>query len=206
MKSLNRQILHLALPNIVSNLSVPLLSAVDTALVGHLPNTWSIGAVAVGGMIFNFVYWGFGFLRMGTTGLTAQAHGQNDNRQISLVLNRSLFVAIAAAVILLLLQGLIASISFSLVDASSQVELYARKYFYIRIFAAPATLSLYALIGWFLGMQNARFPMIITIVINLLNVALDAWFVLAMGMDADGVAWGTLIAQYFGYMLYFVVK
>ncbi len=201
MKTLNRQILHLALPNIVSNLSVPLLSAVDTALVGHLPNSWSIGAVAVGGMIFNFVYWGFGFLRMGTTGLAAQAFGQKDKRASSLVLSRTVLVALAAAVLLLLFQNVIAKIAFFLVDASPQVELFAKKYFFIRIFAAPATLSLYALIGWFLGMQNARFPMIISIVINLLNVALDAWFVLGMHMDADGVAWGTLIAQYTGLVL-----
>ncbi len=201
MKRLNRQILHLALPNIVSNLSVPLLSAVDTALVGHLPNTWSIGAVAVGGMIFNFVYWGFGFLRMGTTGLTAQAYGQKDNRGSSLVLSRAILVALSAALLLLIFQGVIAKIAFFLVDASPQVERFAKKYFFIRIFAAPATLSLYALLGWFLGMQNARSPMIISIVVNLLNVALDAWFVLGIQMDADGVAWGTLIAQYAGLVL-----
>jgi len=195
---LNKQILRLAIPNIISNLSVPMLSVVDTALVGHLPNAYSIGAVAVGSMILNFVYWGFGFLRMGTTGLTAQAHGKNDHREMGLVLSRALLVALIAGIALILLQHLIGKVSFGLVSASPEVELFASKYFYIRIFAAPATLSLYALMGWFLGMQNARYPMIVTISINILNVVLDAWFVLILKMGVTGVAWGTLIAQYLG--------
>jgi len=198
---LNKQILHLAIPNIISNLSVPLLSVVDTALVGHLPNTWSIGAVAIGSMIFNFVYWGFGFLRMGTTGLTAQALGKKNPVESSLILSRAILVAFVAGILLIFAQTLIAGFSFHLVEASPQVELYARKYFYIRIYAAPATLGLYALIGWFLGMQNARYPMIITVVVNLINVALDAYFVMVLKMDVEGVALGTLIAQYFGLLL-----
>ena len=206
MKRLNRHILHLALPNIVSNISVPLLSSVDMGLVGHLPDSWSIGAVAVGGMIFNFVYWGFGFLRMSTSGLTAQAYGQKDKRLSSLILSRAFGVALIAALLLVFFRGVIADIAFFLVDASPQVELAARTYFLIRIFAAPATLSLYVLLGWFLGMQNARFPMIISIVVNLLNVALDAWFVLVLNLGVAGVAWGTVIAQYVGMILalYFI--
>ena len=198
---MNKQILHLAIPNIISNLSVPLLSVVDTALVGHLPNTWSIGAVAIGSMIFNFVYWGFGFLRMGTTGLTAQALGKEDPIESSLILSRAILVAFIAGILLIFTQTLIAGFSFRLVEASPQVELFARKYFYVRIYAAPATLGLYALTGWFLGMQNARYPMIITVVVNLINVALDAYFVMILKMDAEGVALGTLIAQYLGLIL-----
>lgn len=200
-KRLNKKILHLAIPNIISNLSVPLLSVVDTALVGHLPNTWSIGAVAIGSMIFNFVYWGFGFLRMGTTGLTAQALGKEDSLESSLILSRAILVAFIAGILLIIAQTLIAGLSFHLIDASSQVELYARKYFNVRIYAAPATLGLYALIGWFLGMQNARYPMIITLVVNLINVVLDAYFVMILKMDAEGVALGTVIAQYLGLMM-----
>lgn len=180
-----------------------MLSVVDTALMGHLPNSWSIGAVAVGSMIFNFVYWGFGFLRMGTTGLTAQAHGKKDETESSMILTRALLVAGAAAVFLLIFQYFIAEISFSLIHASVKVESFAKSYFYIRILAAPATLALYALTGWFLGKQNARFPMYVTIFVNLLNVAFDAWFVLGLNMGSDGAAWGTVISQYAGVLLAF---
>ncbi len=201
--TINKQILRLAIPNIISNLSVPMLSVVDTALMGHLPNSWSIGAVAVGSMVFNFVYWGFGFLRMGTTGLTAQARGKEDDKESSMILTRALLVAGIAALFLLLFQYLIAEISFGLIHASDNVEYFAKSYFYIRILAAPATLALYALTGWFLGMQNARFPMVVTIVVNILNVAFDAWFVLGLGMGSDGAAWGTVISQYTGLLLAF---
>ena len=201
--TVNKQILRLAIPNIISNLSVPMLSVVDTALMGHLPNSWSIGAVAIGSMIFNFVYWGFGFLRMGTTGLTAQARGRENDTESSMILTRALLVAGTAAVFLLVFQYFIAEITFSLIHASDKVEYFAKNYFYIRIFAAPATLALYALTGWFLGMQNARFPMFVTIFVNLLNVAFDAWFVLGLGMGSDGAAWGTVISQYAGLALAF---
>ncbi len=199
--TINKQILRLAIPNIISNLSVPMLSVVDTALMGHLPNSWSIGAVAVGSMIFNFVYWGFGFLRMGTTGLTAQARGKEDDRESSMILTRALLVAVSAALFLFAFQYFIAEISFSLIHASDKVEYFAKSYFYIRILAAPATLALYALTGWFLGMQNARFPMYVTIFVNSVNIAFDAWFVLGLDMGSDGAAWGTVIAQYAGLLL-----
>lgn len=197
-KTINRQIFNLAIPNILSNLSVPVLSAVDTALVGHLPSAIYIGAVAVGGMIFNFVYWGFGFLRMGTTGLTAQAYGKNDSREVGILLQRALFVALAAGLLLILLQYVIASISFALIQATPEVEANARVYFFIRIYAAPATLSLYAIHGWFLGVQNAKFPLIVTVAVNLLNIFFDVLFVLGFGMNSNGVALGTVLAQYLG--------
>ena len=194
----NRQILRLAIPNILSNLSVPLLSSVDTALVGHLSQVYYIGAVAVGGLIFNFVYWGFGFLRMGTTGLTAQAYGNQNKVQSLSLLIRALLVALACSILLILLQYPILKISLYLVQASTEVELNAAVYFKIRIYAAPATLSLYAIHGWFLGMQNARYPLYITILVNIVNILCSLLFIIGLGMKSDGVALGTVIAQYAG--------
>ena len=180
---------------------MPLLGAVDTALVGHLEEAYYLGAIAVGSMIFNFIFWGFGFLRMGTTGLTAQAFGEKNQTDSIMTLARALTVAIVFGVLIVLLQAWIADLSFWLVEASPEVERYTRIYFEIRIFTAPATLSLYAINGWFLGMQNARYPMIVTIFLNSLNIGLDVLFVYGMGMTVDGVALGTLIARYAGIIL-----
>jgi MATE family multidrug resistance protein len=191
----------LAIPNIISNLSVPLLGAVDTALVGHLEDAYYLGAIALGGMIFNFIFWGFGFLRMGTTGITAQAYGEENKTESVMTLARALTVAGLFSFLIILLQAWIADISFWLVEASPEVEHYTRIYFDIRIYTAPATLGLYAINGWFLGMQNARYPMIVTIFLNALNIALDVYFVYALGMHVDGVAIGTLIARYAGISL-----
>ncbi len=198
---MNRRILKLAVPNIISNLSVPLLSSVDTALVGHLEQISYLGAIAVGGMIFNFIYWGFGFLRMGTTGLTAQAYGSNNFRESLHILLRALLVAAASSVLLIISQYIISGVSFWLIDAGTDVEKYAGIYFHIRIYAAPATLAMYALNGWFLGRQNARDPMIMTIVTNILNVAFNLFFLKIMGMHVDGVALGTVCASYLGLIL-----
>jgi multidrug resistance protein, MATE family len=195
---MNKQILRLAIPNIISNLTVPLLSSVDTALVGHLDKVSYLGAIAVGGMIFNFVYWGFGFLRMGTTGLTAQAYGKNDPGESFLILVRALMVGLGFAFLLIVAQSLIIALSFNLVNSSQEVELYSRQYFHIRIFAAPATLSLYAFSGWFLGMQNAKYPLILAVVTNLANIIFNLFFIKIMGMHVDGVAWGTVVANYIG--------
>lgn len=197
---MNREILRLAIPNILSNISVPLLSSVDTALMGRLSEV-HIGAVGVGAMIFNFVYWNFGFLRMGTTGLTAQAFGKQDSEQIMSNLGRALVVAGALALGVLLLQYPLGEVSFYLMNTSvSQHDLVSR-YFYIRVWAAPATLASYAVLGWFFGMQNAVFPLIITIVVNVTNIVLSYFLVYHWGMDVDGVAYGTVIAQYVGLFL-----
>lgn len=198
---MNRKILNLAIPNIISNLSVPLLGAVDTALVGHLDESYYLGAIAVGSMIFNFIFWGFGFLRMGTTGITAQAFGEEDHTESIMTLARALTVAWVFSLLILLLQVWIADLSFWLVEASEEVEHYTRIYFKIRIYTAPATLSLYAINGWFLGMQNARYPMIVTVFLNALNIGLDVLFVYGMDMHVNGVALGTLIARYAGITL-----
>lgn len=195
---MNKKVLQLAIPNIISNLSVPLLGAVDTALIGHLEEVYYLGAIALGTMIFNFIFWGFGFLRMGTTGITAQAFGEENKTESVMTLSRALLVAGVFSGLILLLQTFIADLSFWLVEASPEVERYTRIYFDIRIYTAPATLGLYAINGWFLGMQNARYPMIVTVILNLLNIILDVFFVYSMNMNVDGVAWGTLIARYVG--------
>ena len=198
---MNKKILKLAIPNILSNLSVPLLSSVDTAIVGHLDKVSYLGAIALGSMIFNFIYWGFGFLRMGTTGLTAQAFGQKKDNEVILVLARSLSVAVLSAIIIFGAQYFIKELSFFLVNGASEVENYGRQYFDIRIYAAPATLSLYAFQGWFLGMQNAKYPLILTVIVNVLNLGFNLLFIYGYGMNVDGVALGTVCAQYSGLFL-----
>ena len=202
---MNKKILRLAIPNIISNLSIPLLSSVDTALMGHMDEVYYLGAVAVGGMIFNFVYWGFGFLRMGTTGLTAQAFGNKNSEESISILGRALLVALVAGGLLIVFQDLIEYISFLIIPTSGNVETHARLYFGIRIFAAPATLALYAITGWFLGMQNATIPLMITVVTNGLNIGFNLLFIKQFGMKADGVALGTVCANYLGVAFAFVL-
>ncbi len=198
---MNKKILRLAIPNILSNISVPLLSSVDTAIMGHLDKISYIGAVAIGSMIFNFIYWAFGFLRMGTTGLTAQAYGKRDKKEIILILQRSLTVALVAGFGFIVLQNIIGNISFYFISSSTEVEVFAREYFFVRIFAAPATLALYAFHGWYLGLQNSRFPLYLSISINVLNIILDYLFVFYYNMNAAGVALGTVISQYSGLII-----
>ncbi len=195
---LNKQILRLAIPNILSNLSVPLLSTVDTALMGRQESAAYIGAVALGSLLFNFIYWSFSFLRMGTTGLTAQAFGKGDRAGVSNILGRALVTALLGSILLLLIQMPLAHLSFRLLDASATVEAFAKEYFFVRIWAAPATLALYAVMGWFFGVQNAFYPLLLTILINVVNVICNVYFVNYKGMKADGVALGTVIAQYTG--------
>lgn len=160
-----------------------------------------LGAVGVGAMIFNFVYWNFGFLRMGTTGITAQAFGKKDNSEIIQTLGRALLLVIILALLIILLQRPFGNLSFYLMNVSeSQIGL-VKEYFFIRIWAAPATLGLYAMMGWFFGMQNAVYPLILTIIINIVNIGLSFLFILHYGMEVDGVAWGTVIAQYVGFIV-----
>lgn len=195
---MNKQILRLAIPNILTNLSVPLLSSVDTAVVGHLNEIYYLGAIAIGSMIFNFIYWGFGFLRMGTTGLTSQAFGKQDDQEVTVNLYRPLFLSFVVGISLIAFQYLLAEGSFLIVDSSPEVEKFAKEYFYIRIYAAPATLALYVFHGWFLGLQNAKYPMIILIGVNILNIIFNLLFIYQFNMKSDGVALGTVLAQYSG--------
>lgn len=196
----NREILKLAIPNIISNISVPLLSSVDTALMGQL-SALHIGAVGVGSMLFNFIYWNFGFLRMGTTGITAQNYGQQSDSAIILTLGRALFIALLLAVLIMVLQVPFAELGFYLMNLSEAQQPLVAEYFYIRIWAAPATLALYALMGWFFGMQNAIYPLILTVIINVVNIISSFFFIQYMGFEAAGVAYGTVIAQYIGLLL-----
>lgn len=200
---MNRQILKLAIPNIISNLSIPLLSSVDIALMGRQESAVYIGAVALGAVIFNFLYWSFAFLRMGTTGLTAQAYGKKNTTQIINILARALALALIGAFILIALQIPIGQMSFYLLGASNEVEAIAQEYFYTRIWAAPATLCLYVMMGWFFGMQNSIYPLILTIFINAINIICNVYFVNNLGMKAEGVALGTVVAQYAGCVLAF---
>lgn len=195
---MNRKILQLAIPNIVSNVTVPLLGLVDLALMGHMKSEVYIGAIALGGVIFNFLYWGFSFLRMSTSGFTAQAFGEKNDSESITILFRALLVAVVAGFLMLALQSPIAWLSFKLIGGSPEVEQLADQYFRIRIWAAPAALSLFVFNGWFLGMQNARFPMFIAILVNIVNILLSVFFVFGLGMKSDGVALGTALSQYLG--------
>ena len=199
---MNRQILRLAVPNIITNITVPLLGMVDTAIAGHLDTRSDsldyIGAIAVGTMIFNIIYWNFGFLRMGTSGFTAQAYGANDVREQTNILTRACSVALISALLLIVLQKPISVLAASLIEDRNSVVQLALTYFFIRIWAAPATLGMYALKGWFIGMQDSRTPMWISILINILNIGFSLLFVVGYGMNIDGVAWGTVVAQYGG--------
>lgn len=195
---MNKKILNLALPNIISNITVPLLGLVDMFIVGQMGDKQYIGAVAVGGSIFNLIYWNFGFLRMGTSGFTAQAYGRRDLSDAMLTLARALSVALAVALLILVLQRPLYSLATQVIDASEGVKDHAATYFGILIWGAPAILGMYAFKGWFIGMQNSRIPMYIAITINVLNIAFSMFFVMGLGMKIEGVALGTLLAQYSG--------
>jgi MATE family multidrug resistance protein len=195
-RSWNRRTWALAGPIILSNVTVPLLGMVDTAVVGHLPDPRYIGGVAIGALIFNFVYWGFGFLRMGTTGPTAQAWGAEDPAEIRAVLARALLLAFGLGAVLLLVQGPVGTLAFRLLHASAGVEAEGAAYYTVRIWGAPAALANYVLLGWFFGLQNARWPLVLQIFMNGLNIVLDFVFVMGFGWGVEGVAAATLIAEY----------
>ena len=197
---MNKEILRLAIPNIISNISVPLLSTVDTALMGRMSEL-HIGAVGVGSMICNFIYWNFGFLRMGTTGLAAQAFGRRDDAAVTHTLGRALLVVLVVGAAILVLQYPLGETGCWLMNVSGEQHELVRRYFYIRVWAAPATLASYAIMGWFFGLQNALFPLVLTIFVNIVNIGLSFLFVYHYGMDVDGVALGTVLAQYAGLLL-----
>jgi len=199
--SWNRRVWRLAGPIMLANITIPLLGAVDTAVVGHLDQVYYLGAVAVGSLIFNFLYWGFGFLRMGTTGFAAQAHGADDTVEAVDTLWRAMVIAALIGVGLLITQGLIIAGAMAIMDASANVDAHTRAYFAIRIWSAPAALANYVVLGWFLGMQNARAGLIIQVFINVINIVLDVLFVVGMGMAVEGVAIATVIAEYGGLAL-----
>lgn len=201
MKPRDRQILQIALPSIVSNITVPLLGLIDVAIVGHLGAPAYIGAIAVGGMLFNIIYWIFGFLRMGSSGMTSQALGRRDLPEVVRILLRSVGIGMAVAAVLIALQVPIRQAAFLLIQPTDEVRRMATVYFHICIWGAPAMLGLYGLTGWFIGMQNSRTPMFIAITQNVVNIVASLSLVFGCGMKVEGVALGTLIAQYAGFVM-----
>ena len=197
----DRQILQIALPSIVSNITVPLLGMIDVAIVGHMGSPVYIGAVAVGSMIFNLVYWLFGFLRMGASGLTAQALGRRDLTEVTRLLVLSVGVALGIALLLIVLQVPLKWLMFWLIGPTTDVVPYATTYFYIVIWGAPASLALFSLMGWYIGMQNTRIPLFISIMQNVVNILASLTLVYGFGMKIEGVALGTVIAQYAGLLV-----
>ncbi len=202
---MNKDILRLAIPNIISNITVPLLGMVDMFIVGHLDSEYYIGAIALAAMIFNAIYWSFSFLRMGTSGFTAQAYGAKDWQEGTNILLRALMVAMAAGILIIILQQAIAYIGFTLVDREPELKTFALTYFHIYIWAAPAILGMYAFNGWFIGMQNAKTPMFISIGINVVNIGLSFIFVYGLGMQIEGVALASVLAQYSGFLASLII-
>lgn len=197
----HRRILSIAVPSIVSNITVPLLGLIDIAIVGHLGNVSYIGAIAVGSMIFNLVYWIFGFLRMGASGMTSQALGSRNLTEVVRLLLRSLAVSLAIALLLIILQTPLQKIMFALIQPTADIAPLSSTYYYIVIWGAPAMLGLYGLTGWYIGMQNTRIPMLVSIIQNITNIIASLTLVAGLGMGFRGVAFGTVIAQYTGFFV-----
>ncbi len=201
---MNKQILRLAIPNIISNISVPLISAVDTALMGHL-STSHLAALGIGAMVFVFVYGSFNFLRMGTTGLTAQAFGKKDKSLMANTLSRAFVIALLLGLIIIVLRAPIFEISSYLMNVQDAYADKVKAYVDIRIYTAPAVFLQFALMGWFFGMQNAIIPLLMTLVINLVNIVLSFYLVNTLHMGIEGAAYGTLVAQYVGVIFGFIM-
>ncbi|MEM1263910.1 MAG: MATE family efflux transporter [Pseudomonadota bacterium] len=196
-----REIWRIALPMLLSNLSIPLLGLVDTAVLGHLDQPQYLAAVAIGAMVFSTLYNGVNFLRMGTTGVAAQGFGREDNATVVRSLREASLVALAIAALMLLAHPFIRSAALALVQPAADVSAEASRYFNIRIWSAPATLTTYVIVGWFLGLSNARVPLVITLVVNLTNIVLDVVLVVGLGMKTTGVAVATVSAEYLGLLV-----
>ena len=198
---MNKEILRLAIPSILANITIPLVGLVDTIIVGHISDAHAIGGIAIGTMLFDLLYWNFGFLRVGTSGMTAQAFGRGDREQCARLLTQSVGIAMLGAALIWVLQWLFVTAVLWVVPCSEQVSAFAREYFYIRVWAAPATLSLMALKGWFIGMQDTVTPMITDIVVNVVNMVVSYVLAVFTPMGALGVALGTVVAQFTGLSL-----
>lgn len=197
----DREILHLAVPSIITNITTPLLGLMDVAITGHMGSAAYIGAIAVGGSMFNMLYWLFGFLRMGSSGMTAQAYGNHDTYRQSVILKQALTAGAIVALAMIMLQRPICSLALDFMDVDHETRRLAARYFLILIWGAPATLCLYALTGWYLGMQNSRIPMWVSIFVNISNIAVSLLLVYGFGLGIEGVAYGTLSAQWLGFIL-----
>lgn len=198
---MNRKILKIAIPAIATNITIPLLSMVDVAIAGHLGNESFIGAISVGSTLINLFYWNFGFLRMGTSGLTAQAFGAKNFPEAINTLLRSVFVSLLACIIIFLLKSIVQKVAFDYMNTSPEVEEAAILYLNICILGAPAVMCLYSFKGWFIGMQNSVYPMIIAISINIINIICSLISVFVLNLGIAGIAIGSLIAQYCGILI-----
>lgn len=201
MGKINREILRLSVPAIVSNITVPLLGLCDTAISGHLGSEIFLASIAVGSVMLNTIYWLFGFLRMGTTGLTANAYGHRDDEAIARVFTRAVLLAILAGVIIILAREPLADVLVALINPEKEVTEYVREYFSLCIFGAPAALGIMAVSGWFVGMQTTVYPMWIAIIVNVINIAMSFTFVFILEYGFKGVAAGTLAANWSGFIL-----
>lgn len=201
MRRLDHKIWGIAWPAILSNISLPLLGLVDAAILGHLPDGRFLGAVAIGSALLSFFYWGFSFLRMGTTGLVARARGAGDNRAATLVLGRSIVLAVLLAGLVLLLHPMVLAAGFAVMAPQPELLPLAQSYTAIRIASAPAVLVTYAIVGWFIGCQNTRWPMLFVVLTNLANIALDVLFIVGLGLGSDGAAIASVCAEYGGVCL-----
>lgn len=193
--------LRIAVPVVLSNATVPILGAVDTGVVGQMGLAAPIGAVGIGAIILSAFYWVFGFLRMGTVGLTAQADGQGDQREVAAMLTRALMIGLGAGVVIIALQGLLFWAAFMVSPASPQVEELARQYMALRVWSAPAAIALYGITGWLIAQERTRAVLILQLWMNGLNILLDLWFVLGLGWGVQGVAFATVIAEWSGLAL-----
>lgn len=201
LSSTNRQILALAIPSIIANITTPLLALVDTAIAGHMGSAVFIAAIAVGGTVFNMLYWAFGFLRMGSSGPTAQEWGRGDREATHNVLYRSLVISLIGGVLLIALQEPVLRIMLRFMDTDAETSALVGTYFHILIYGAPAVLANYSLTGWYLGMQNSRIPMWTSFIINIVNIAVSLTLVFILKWEIKGVATGTLAAQWCGCLL-----
>ena len=216
MRQINKDILKLAIPSILANITVPLVGMVDIAVAGHLDADAAtmIGGIAIGSMLFDLLYWNFGFLRIGTGGLAAQAYGRGDRKECARILSRALGIAMIIAVALIAIQWIFVKAAFSVVDCTPEVQSLASQYFFIRIWAAPATLGLMALKGWFIGMQDSVSAMVADVTVNGVNILMS--ILLALGLTIggkailpclgfSGIAAGTVIAQWTGLLVSLVI-
>ena len=193
--NMNREILRIALPNIISNITVPIMGIVSTMIAGHLGDSvTTIGALAIGVSIFNFIYWNCSFIRMGTSGITAQAFGAGDNHTTTLMLARAVVVSVAVGFIMLLFQKPLGLAALKIMNGGEMVA----DYFFARIWAVPAGVLLFGLNGWLTGMQNAVIPMIVAIVVNIIHIACSLWFAFPLGMGIVGIAYASVVAQWTG--------
>lgn len=198
---MNKKILDLAIPNIISSISVPLIGIVDMALMGRMPSPSYIGGVALGSLILNFIYWGFGFLRFGTSGFTSQSLGRRDLEGSFHVLIRAATLGLISGVILIIIQEPLSWAGFRILNGETEVENLAEIYFRIKIWAAPASLIQFAMFGWFIGMQNSKIPMTVSVTANIVNVLCSIIFVVLLKTDVKGVAYGYLVGQYTGFSM-----